>query len=386
MSLLAMNRIIDIDPVRRSARVEPGVRIGELNRALEEHGLLFAPDPPSENDATIGGAIACNASGARTLHFGATRNHVAGVRVAHADGCIRSYARSRAEKNCVGYWMAQDPVDWFIGSEGTLGIVVEAELTLVERPRAVIGLAISFRSLHDALAFVIAARRTKRSPLCLELFDYQASLIAEARSGRKFPDGTQAVIYLEDDAQENALVDSALDHWLAVADRFDAMSDDIRVFQGAGELRDARAIRHAVPAAMNERGARFRSTGGRKVSTDWAVPYPLLPKALHESEIAVQRNEAPAPVTYGHAGNGHPHQNFIAQDPGELEKISAAVSETLERVVALGGTVSAEHGLGKLKRHWIPLQMSPLQLEVMRQIKHALDPQGLFAPGNIFES
>jgi FAD/FMN-containing dehydrogenase len=135
---------------------------------------------------------------------------------------------------------------------------------------------------------------------------------------------------------------------------------------------------------MNDRGARFRARGGRKVSTDWAVPYARLGDALRESALAIQRHRAPQPVTYGHAGNGHPHQNFIAEDASSLARINAAVHETLERIIAMGGTVSAEHGLGKIKRHWMPLQLSQLQIDVMRQIKNALDPGGLFAPGNIF--
>ena len=384
MSMLGMNTIIDVDPVRRTARVEPGVRIGDLNRELLQHGLLFAPDPTSENDATIGGAIACNASGARTLHYGPTRNHVAGVRVAHADGCIRAYTREHPEKNCVGYLMVQDPVDWFVGSEGTLGIVVEAELSLVDLPRVTTGLAIPFRALDDALSFVVHARQSVRRPLCLELFDREALSIAGNSSGRSWSGEIGALVYVEDDAGEDARVDEALSHWLGIAERSDAVTDDIRVYQGAAELRDARVMRHSVPATMNERGARYRASGGRKVSTDWAVPYQRLGEALRESAVAVEKHSAPRPVTYGHAGNGHPHQNFIAEDEESLARINAAVHETLERIIAMGGTVSAEHGLGKIKRHWMPLQLSSLQIEVMRQIKHALDPQGLFSPGNIF--
>lgn len=385
MSLLSLNRILDIDPVRRIARVEPGVRIGELNRSLSEHQLLFAPDPTSEQDATIGGAIACNASGARTLHYGPTRNHVAAVRVVHADGAIKWYRRAHLEKNCVGYSMAQDPVDWFIGSEGTLGIVVEAELSLVALPAETVGLAIPFPTLDAALDFIVSAReKTERSARCLELFDREALSIASKASARSWTPQADALVYVEDDAGRDGDAESLMTWWLDLADRSGGVADDILVFQGSAELRDARAIRHAVPATMNERGAQFRSQGGRKVSTDWAVPYTLLGVALNESAIAVERHCAPAPVTYGHAGSGHPHQNFIAEDAVSLARINAAVQETLQRVVALGGTVSAEHGLGKLKRHWLPLQMNERQIDVMRGIKSALDPGGILSPGNIF--
>ena len=142
-------------------------------------------------------------------------------------------------------------------------------------------------------------------------------------------------------------------------------------------------MRHAVPAAMNELGASFRNAGGRKVSTDWAVPYERLGEALEISEQAVQKHGAPMPITYGHAGNGHPHQNFIAENPEALRRINAAVDETLQSVIGLGGTVSAEHGLGKLKRHWLSLQSTAKQIDVMKALKASLDPHGILAPGNI---
>jgi len=190
-------------------------------------------------------------------------------------------------------------------------------------------------------------------------------------------------VYLEDDASASADVSPALEAWLAVAEANGAVTSDIRVYEGAQALREARLMRHAVPATMNERASAYRVSGGRKVSTDWSVPYRRLGEALDASRSAVERNGAPRPVTYGHAGNGHPHQNFIAEDAGALQRINAAVEETLQWVVRMGGTVSAEHGLGKLKQPWLSLQLAPRQIVLMRAIKGALDPTGLFAPGNV---
>jgi FAD/FMN-containing dehydrogenase len=135
---------------------------------------------------------------------------------------------------------------------------------------------------------------------------------------------------------------------------------------------------------MNERGAGRRAAGGRKVSTDWAVPYRRLFEAIAMSRDLARQAGVPQAVTYGHAGNGHPHQNYIARDAAELEAIERVVEQTLRSVVAMGGTVSAEHGIGKLKRRWLPLQLSSLELGVMRAVKHELDPLGILAPGNIF--
>jgi FAD/FMN-containing dehydrogenase len=120
---------------------------------------------------------------------------------------------------------------------------------------------------------------------------------------------------------------------------------------------------------MNERGALRRTHGGRKVSTDWAVPYARLAEALGEARRAADRHGVDQAVTYGHAGNGHPHQNFIAHDAAELERIERVVGDTLAAVIALGGTVAAEHGVGKLKRRWLPLHLGPIQHGAMRPLK-----------------
>ena len=134
---------------------------------------------------------------------------------------------------------------------------------------------------------------------------------------------------------------------------------------------------------MNERGSRYRESGGRKISTDWAVPYRKLPEAIQTARSLVKERGIEQPVIYGHAGNGHPHQNFIARDAREVTTIEGVVEETLKRVLALRGTVAAEHGIGKIKRRWLPLQMNPLQISMMTAVKKELDPNGILAPGNI---
>ena len=391
LSMRAMARVLEIDPETRMARVEPGVTIGALNEELAPLGLRFAPDPTSENDATIGGAIACNASGARSLRYGATRAHVRAVRVAHAEGDVTELRRPRLEKNTVGFHAAQDPVDWIVGSEGTLGVVVEAELGLVRRPEHEVGLAIPFTSERDALQFIIAAREASDGPApiraqCLEFFDGAALGIARDHIGSsRWMEGVASIVYLEQEL-DGADADALLDAWLALAERHGATAADIDVYDDAAALRDARRFRHAVPAYMNERGAARRPFGGRKVSTDWAVPYHRLPDALDAARRAADGQRVDHPVTYGHAGNGHPHQNFIASDSEELWRINGVVDETIRHVLMLGGTAAAEHGLGKLKRHWLAAQLSPVQLAVMRSLKHTLDPNGMFAPGNVLSS
>ncbi len=387
LSLRALNTIHDVDTDARSVRVGAGAVVADVRRAAEAAGLLFTPDPTSEEECTVGGAIACNASGARSLRYGATGPHVRALKVLLANGDLLDLRRPALEKNTVGYPIAHDPVDWFIGSEGTLGVVVEAELGLLPLPAQVLGLAIPFVTEADALAFVVAARRSANVfPRCLEFFDVRALTIARNAEGSAgWAGDAQAMVYVEETGAVESGADDELplDAWLTLAEAHNALASDIRVYDAPAPLREARRMRHAVPATMNERGAACRPAGGRKVSTDWAVPYPRLAEALRTARALADAARIEQAVAYGHAGNGHPHQNFIAHDAAELQRIEAVVAATLREVVAMGGTVAAEHGIGKIKRKWLPLQASDAQQRVMRALKREFDPFGILAPGNV---
>ena len=264
--------------------------------------------------------------------------------------------------------------------------MLDAEFALHPLPSQVLGLAVPFATEADALAFVVAARRSPSVfPRCLEYFDALAFEIARtaAGSGAWAPE-SRAMVYVEETgSREDSDAELPLEEWLALAETHHADTAEIRVYDSVASLADARRIRHAIPATMNERGAACRSAGGRKVSTDWAVPYPRLAEALHMARTLADAHGLPQAVAYGHAGNGHPHQNFIAHDAAELHRIEQLVQETLRQVLAMGGTVAAEHGIGKIKRRWLPMQASELQLRVMRALKRELDPLGLLAPGNV---
>ncbi|MBX9928427.1 MAG: FAD-binding oxidoreductase [Gemmatimonadaceae bacterium] len=377
-SMRAMERIIDFDPSRGRVRVEPGVLLGDLDRAIAGEGWMFTPDPTSDQEATVGGAIACNASGPRSLRHGATRPHVAALDVVLADGRDFHTARSALEKNTVGFHPVQEPVDWFVGSEGTLGIVVAAELRLQRRPAVQLGLAIPFPTAGAAFAFIIAARESTLAPRCLEYFDATAFTVARDGAAQWAP-GARAMVYAE--ATSDAAID--LDPWIALADAHGAVTDELRVFDGDRAIREARRLRHGVPAMMHERAAPHLAQGGRRISTDWAVPYPRLAKAIARSHAHCDVAGLPHPVTYGHAGNGHPHQNWVAVDPADVTRHEAVIAATLHDVIAMGGTVAAEHGIGKLKPKWLPLQLHPVQLGMLRAIKRELDPTAILAPGNL---
>ncbi len=382
MSTRAMARILDVDAATMTARVEPGVLLGDLQRALAGSGLAFAPDPTSDQECTVGGAIACNASGPRTLRYGATRAHVRALTVALASGEVIDVRRPLVEKNAVGYPPVQDLVDWFVGSEGTLGVILAAELALMPRPAREVGFAIPLPDEASAFALILAARDSSAvHPRCLEYFDGPSFAIARGDTGDAGWAATSgAMVYAEETTDGD---DPPLDAWLALAERFGGRDGDVRAFEGDAAIREARRLRHAVPATMHERVAPFLAAGGRRVSTDWAVPY----RRAAEAVAMARRHAADAGITpgivYGHLGNGHPHQNFVAHDPTEVRAIEAVVERTLRDVLAMGGTVSAEHGIGKIKARWLPLQLSGLQMGMLRSIKRELDPLGILAPGNI---
>jgi FAD/FMN-containing dehydrogenase len=382
LSLRALARISAVDETARTIKVEPGALVGEIKRTAAAAGLLFAPDPTSEEESTIGGAIACNASGARTFKYGTTRKHVLALKVVMANGELMEFRRTNLEKNTVGYALAHDPIDWFIGSEGTLGIVVEAELALLPLPAHVVGLAVFFRTEEEALRFGVATRESGRiAARCIEYFDDQAIGIARTvAQGGTLPDGAAAMIYVEEEVGDD--LDSTLGRWGELIEST-APDFDPLVFDGEARLREARRIRHSIPSTMNERGTRCRGAGGRKVSTDWAVPYHEIAEAIRTARALVTDRGIEQAVIYGHAGNGHPHQNFIARNARELATIEDVVEQTLKRVLALGGTVAAEHGIGKIKRKWLQLQMNGLQIAMMTAVKRELDPLGILAPGNI---
>lgn len=388
LSLRGLPRIHETDTERRLIRAQAGAVMANIRTEAQRSNLLFTPDPTSEQESSIGGAIACNASGARSLLYGPTRKYVQAIKVLLMGGEMLSLRRPAVDKNAVGYPIAQDPVDWFVGSEGTLGVIVEAELSLLPLPAQVIGMAIPFASEALALAFVVAARRsTGINPRCLEFFDEGAMRISqEAVHENPWPDTCHAMVYVEQafGEQEVGGSNTILDNWLHLAEQHRAGAAEIRVYDSESALDEAREMRHAVPATMNARGAARRQFGGRKVSTDWAVPYEKLADALRVARELAGRAATPQGIAYGHAGNGHPHQNIIAADADELQRVEAVVEATLREVIRMGGTVAAEHGTGKLKRRWLPLQLNKRQISLMQALKKELDPLGLLAPGNLW--
>ena len=260
LSLRAMDRVIDLDPKARIVRAEPGVFVGELKRACAAHGLLLAPDPTSEEECTVGGAVACNASGARSLRYGATRPHVRALKVALADGSIVELRRPALEKNTVGYALAHDPVDWFVGSEGTLGVVVEVELGAAAAARAGDRARDSLR--HRAGRARVRRRGAREPAACIRAASSSstgARWPSRARRSRRRAGRRTPTRSCTSRRCRRAACAPALDEWLELAEQHGALADDVNVYEGEASLREARRVRHAVPATMNERGSPRRA-------------------------------------------------------------------------------------------------------------------------------
>lgn len=389
LSLEGMDRVIDLDLVHRLAIVEPGVNLGEFKRSLAGTGLFYAPDPTSEDESTVGGSIAANASGARSYRYGSTRGHIRALRVVLGDGSVTEVTRSRASKNTAGYFGFQDPVDLLVGSEGTLGIVTRATLDLLPAPPGFLAAMGFFPSLAEALGFALAADESRRAgrlrPRCLELFDEGSlDLIRPVETGIKIPEGTRAAIFFEQEyAGEDD--DGGMEDWYGLLEASGAYADATVVAANEERQTELRKLRHAIPAGMNEKGQAARGMGGRKLSTDWAVPLDELPRMIEEASRIVRDTFGGFFIRYGHIGNGHPHFNLLAEDAAALERAREATHRMALLAVERGGTVTAEHGVGKVKREYLKYQYPAWVVEAMRAVKRRLDPAGVLAPGNIFE-
>ena len=388
LSLERMTRIIDIDPARGAARADAGVNLGELKRALRAQGLFYPPDPTSENECTLGGTVACNASGSRTYRYGPTRPWIEALRVVLADGSAHELRRSRTNKNATGYFGFQDAIDLWIGAEGTLGVVTEVELRCLPAPPGDWSALAFFPSWREAVSFVLAVdgerRAGKLAPRCLELFDaVSLSVVAPEASAFRVPANAGAAIEFEEECEPGRELDH-FDAWYAAIEAFGGLAEDTIVARSEAEKLELRKLRHAIPAGMNERGAHAVRQGGRKVSTDYAVPLAALPVLMEDSFRIAAELFGGLTTGYGHVGNGHPHFNLLAEDPEQLEHAMRAARAMTVRALELGGTLSAEHGIGKLKRGLFAELYPSWLVDAMRSVKRSLDPKGLFAPGNLF--
>jgi len=403
---------------------EAGVRLIDLQRAVESQNLIYPPDP-TERSCFIGGNIATNASGARTFKYGATRNYVESLKIALASGDVISlrrgelhadaqrrillllssggvieaqlptYQMPHVRKHASGYFVTpeMDVIDLFIGSEGTLGVIVEAELRLMPKPEGLLSGVVFFENEKDLLAFVREVRNQSLanreiSPTlsegvhldarALEYFDRESLAFLRERYNSVPEQATGAIFFEQETAAESE--DALMGSWLSLIEQHRALSDQSWFANNEQDHAKLREFRHALPVLMNEWFAKYRQ---KKVSTDMSVPDEVFPEMLEFYQDALRGGDLRYTI-FGHIGDNHVHVNILPRDDDEAAKAWGIYRRFIHKAVEVGGTISAEHGIGKLKREYLRELYDDEHLHEMAQLKRAFDPAGILGRGNMF--
>ncbi|MCL6620210.1 MAG: FAD-binding protein [Thermomonas hydrothermalis] len=367
VSFARMNRILDVRTADRCAVVEPGVLNGALQAALAPHGLFWPPDPSSADSCTVGGNLATNAGGPRAVKYGATRDNVLGlVAVTGTGDLIR--AGGAYTKASAGY----DLTRLLIGSEGTLALIVEATLKLAPRPQAQATVRAFYRDATCAAAAVSRLMAQPAVPAVLEFMDGR-SLGLLRRHGIDLPEAG-ALLLIDAEGSDETLPDAlaAFGH----AAEGDGLLDLDVATDGAARERLWAARRALSPA--------LRSIAPGKINEDVVVPVSRIPDLVAGVE-ALADAYALTIVVFGHAGNGNLHVNLLyhPDDADETARAHAALPRVFELALALGGTLSGEHGIGLSKRDFMARAYDPATLAAMHAIKQAFDPDGILNPGKL---
>jgi len=362
-----MDQIKDINTSDLLAVVEPGVITGKLHAACEALGLFYPPDPNSLDMCMIGGNVAENAGGPRAFKYGVTREYVLGLSVTLMGGQTVQTGR-RTVKGVTGY----DMTALLVGSEGTLGVFSEVTLRLIPKPPEVATVLALFTDVHGAGAAVARIIKAGLVPRCLELLD-RATLDAvrnelpiDARAG--------AMLLLEVDG-EGAALDVQLER----------LGDVVSTGEGVVEIVAAQdaAQRARLWAARKALSIATRKLARFKLAEDVVVPRSQVPELLARVD-RIGESLKVRHLTYGHAGDGNLHVNFLWDDPAERPTVEAAIERLMRETVALGGTLSGEHGIGVTKAQYLPIEQSEALITLQRDVKRVFDPKELLNPGKIF--
>ncbi|MFE8016143.1 FAD-binding oxidoreductase [Streptomyces antibioticus] len=368
LSLTRMDRILEIDPVERIAVVEPGVVNATLSRAVGEHGLYYPPDPSSWETCTIGGNIGTASGGLCCVKYGVTAEYVLGLDVVLADGRLMTTGR-RTAKGVAGY----DLTRLFVGSEGSLGIVVRAVLALRPRPPQQLVLAAEFASAAAACDAVCRIMAGGHVPSLLELMDRTTVKAVNDLTRMGLPESTEALL-------------------LAAFDTPDPAAD----LAAVGALCEAAGATQVVPAedaaeselllqARRSSLVALEAVTGTTMIDDVCVPRSRLGDMIEGVERIAERHRLTIGIV-AHAGDGntHPTVCFDAQDPDESRRARASFDEIMALGLELGGTITGEHGVGVLKKEWLAREIGPVGVEMQRGIKQVFDPLGILNPGKLF--
>ncbi|MGE0431135.1 MAG: FAD-binding oxidoreductase [Planctomycetota bacterium] len=373
LSLERMNRIIDIDLDNMFVVTQPGVITQVLQEAVQQHGLYYPPDPASRGSCTIGGNIVMNSGGMRCVKYGVTKDYVAGLRAVLADGTPVGFG-GRRMKDVAGYNMVQT----LVGSEGTLAVITEATLRLIPYPTHRRLLLAPFASYEAAAACVAAIFRRRITPSAVEFLDQPAIRCTSKHMGKTWPaaDDCAAQLMIEVDGFHEDVLDGQVE---VIAECcMEAGSDDVILADTAQREADLWAMRRVMGEAV-------KSLSTYK-EEDTCVPRARLPELVRGVKDICARHGITL-MCYGHAGDGNLHQNLLQMDlpDDEWKRVTpGAITEIFELTVALGGTITGEHGVGWVQRQWLPVMQSPAEIALQRRVKDAFDPAGILNPGKVF--
>ncbi len=388
--VLSLERLNRLEVHRGYAIAGGGALLRDVHAAAARTGQFYPPDP-TETSSAIGGNIATNASGSRSFRYGSTRRWIERLRVVLADGRVMDVGRGdkidftpgevklpAVKKNTAGYPLTagMDWVDLFVGSEGTLGVVTEARLGLLPAPNAIIAGVVFFPGDASALDAVDAWRGIDGLRM-LEYFDAPSLKMLRGR----FPDipaAAEAALLIEQDLQSED--DPEIDAWLDRIEQAGAFAEESWFALSAADRERFRVFRHTLPELVNDT---VRRSGALKMNTDYAVPCERNREMLSYYQRRLEQEFPGRYVIFGHIGDAHVHVNLFS-DPSNPKHASDLLREFARQAVALGGTVSAEHGLGKRKAHLLELQYSPEELQAMRAVKQRLDPRNILGRGTLW--
>ncbi len=372
LSLARMNRILEINPADGVAIVEPGVITADLQDAVRALGWYYPPDPASLKECSIGGNIATNAGGPRCLKYGVTRNYVLGLQVVMADGQILETG-ARVHKNKTGF----DLTALLVGSEGMLGIVTRATLRIIPHPPVRAMLAAVFPTFEIAAATVQAILNSGHLPSALEITDGFTLQAARDYLGHHVLPAGNAHLIVEIDGQADAVASEI------------GLLDTLLRDQGATAVRTA-PDNHSCEEIWKLRrdfSYSLRATGLTKLNEDIVVPRSKLVDLVRFAR-ELEAATGIAVACFGHAGDGNIHTNLMVAnyaDPSTRARADAALDALFTWVLANGGAITGEHGVGLAKMPWIRQALGDTSLAVHRAIKHALDPLGILNPGKFLD-
>jgi len=373
LSLMRMNRIREISVADAIAIVEPGVFTADVKAAVRAQKLFYPPDPASMKDCTIGGNVATNAGGPRCLKYGVTRNYVIGLEVVFANGEVLRTG-GRVHKNKTGF----DLIGLFVGSEGMLGLVTEITLRLLPLPPARATLSAAFATAAQAAEAVQSIFAAGFLPSSLELADHFTLEAARRDLGKEIvPEGNAHLLVDLDGQEESVRGEAAAIRKLLEKRKANALE----VARGEADCEKLWALRREFSNSL-------RATGLTKLNQDVVVPRSHLVDLMEFAETLQAKHGFPI-ACFGHAGDGNIHVNIMAdrynRDAAVREKVDRALDDLFAQVLAWGGVITGEHGIGLAKKRWWPDATSGVVRELHRQLKRALDPHGILNPGKFVD-